>query len=109
MTTISANLEIALYFGCFTTAHIFQKIAEDIQSARETARDFHDGKHWVRSPIDHLMGVFPWISERTFRNKIKDLVNDELLVTRVISDDRDRTRWFALVNEEKVLSELFES
>ena len=111
MTTISANLEITLHFRCLTTALILQKIAGSIKCARETRQDFHDGRHWVRYPIEPLVAAFPWVAERTIRGKVSNLIDAGILLSSAHYNEtpQDRTRWYALRLEDQMLSQLFSS
>lgn len=105
MTQICANLEIALNFRCLTTAHILQVIASDIKTRREAGLYEFDGRHWILYPIDLVAASLPWVSERTIRYKIKGLVDAGILIVGPYR--QDRKRWYALVEEKKMLSKLF--
>lgn len=105
MTQICANVEIAINFRCLTTAHILQIIAVEIKANRAQGLYEFDGRYWTHYPVENVMSVLPWVSERAIRYKIKALVDAGILMAGPYR--HDRRRWYALVDEDKMLLQLF--
>jgi len=66
--------------------------------------DFHEGRWWSYNSIPALMKIFPYWTGRQLEHIIKKLVDSNVILTgNFNTDPRDRTRWFAFVDEYKYL------
>jgi len=56
-----------------------------------------DGCYWVRKSYSEWSKEFPFVKERTLRNKFKRLEEKNIIIARNYNEDnRDRTKWYTI-------------
>lgn len=93
--------ELARIIGA-EEALVIQRIHELISEKQL----FKDGRYWIRKSYPEWLEEFPFMKERTLRNKFKRLEEKNILTARNYNEDnRDRTKWYTINYDAPELSQ----
>lgn len=75
-----------------------------IHNNRVNGRHQHEGRTWCHNSVKALTETFPYMTEDQIRRALEKLVASGVLMKSCLSDDkRDRTSWYAFINEDERL------
>lgn len=75
-----------------------------ITKNRANKRHQYEGRTWTYNSVSALSEMFPYLSAKQIRGALDRLVSAEVLLVGHFNEDaRDRTNWYAFVNEDQHL------
>lgn len=78
-----------------------------IAQNRANRRNYFDGRFWTYNSVQALSEQFPYLTPKQIRSAIEVLKKNNVILTGNYSDNKgDRSLWYALVEEEKMLEHL---
>jgi len=94
-------VETAIKFNSIHKAVLFKNIVYWVGEHRAAGTHFHDGKYWYYISSQHLSNYFPEFTKRMIDYHLNGLLKLGVIIKGNYNALKyDRTRWFALADEE---------